>query len=67
MSDFTKEQVASNLVVAFYSALERRPGFLGKDKRIRNEPPPGLDMRNPSISPDEVFDVYQRFLKMMER
>jgi len=66
MSDMTKEHVASNLVVAFYSAVEPRPAFLGKDNRKRNEPPAGLDMRNPSISPDEVFDVYKRFLKLID-
>ena len=65
MDDKTKELTASNLVVAFYSAVEPRPAFLGKNKRKADEPVDGLDMRNPSISPDEVYDVYKRFLKLL--
>lgn len=63
----TKEEVASNLVIAFYSAIEPRPPYFGKERRKKNDPPEGLDMRNPSISPDEVFDVYKRFLKMIDQ
>ncbi len=65
MDDQSKELIASNLVVAFYSAVEPRPPYLGKDKRKKNDPPAGLDMRNPSILPEEVFDVYKRFLKLI--
>lgn len=63
--DEAKELIASNLVVAFYSAVEPRPAFLGKNKRKNDQPVTGLDMRNPSISPDEVYDVYKRFLKLI--
>lgn len=66
MSDSSQENIASNLVIAFYSAVEPRPAYLGKNKRKKEVPPSGLDMRNPSISPDEVFEVYERFLKMLD-
>jgi len=66
MNDQSKEQIASNLVIAFYSAVEPRPSYLGKDKRRKDVPVSGLDMRNPSISPAEVFDVYKKFLNMLE-
>lgn len=67
MDDKTKSQVASNLVIAFYSAVEPLPAFLGKDNRKKDVGPTGLDLRNPSISPAEVFDVYKKFLEMLER
>ncbi len=65
MDDETKRLVASNLVVAFYSAVEPRPAFIGDDRRKKDHEVTGLDMRNPSISPAEVFDVYQRLLAMI--
>jgi hypothetical protein len=58
--------IASNLTVAFYSAVERMPAYLGEDRRHAAKPPAGLDMRNPAISPDDVFNVYHRFVKMLE-
>lgn len=66
MNESSKENNASNLVVAFYSAVEARPSYLGKNNRKKDEPVSGLDMRNPSITPDEVFDLYKRFLKMLD-
>jgi hypothetical protein len=61
----SKELIASNLVIAFYSAVEPLPAYLGEERRMRNKPLEGLDMRNPSISPGEVFEVYHRFLQML--
>ncbi len=61
------ETVASNLTLAFYSAVERLPPYLGENRRRDAQPPAGLDMRNPSISADDVFDVYQRFTRMLEQ
>lgn len=60
------ELIASNLTTAFFSAVEPLPAFLGEERRTRETRPEGLDMRNPSISPGDVFDVYQRFLKMLD-
>ncbi len=66
MNDPSHEKIASNLVIAFYSAVEPRPAYLGKEKRKKDVPVSGLDMRNPSISPAEVFDVYKKFLAMLD-
>ena len=65
MDDHKKELIASNLTIAFFSAVEPHPAYLGKEKRRKDKPVDGLDMRNPSISPDEVFEVYTRFLKRL--
>jgi hypothetical protein len=67
MDENTKNMVACNLVIAFYSAVEPLPAFLGQNRRKSDAGPSGLDMRNPSISPDEIFDVYKRFLAMIEK
>jgi hypothetical protein len=58
MVEKSNELLASNLVIAFYSAVEPR-----RRKDVR---PEGLDLRIPSISADEVFDVYKRFLNLVE-
>lgn len=66
MDNNTKGLTASNLAIAFYSAVEPRPAYLGKERRRKDTEISGLDMRNPSISPAEVFDVYRRFLAMLK-
>jgi hypothetical protein len=67
MNEKEKELVASNLVIAFYSAVEPRPPYFGPEKRRRAKPIEGLDLRNPSISPAEVLDTYRHFLKLLEK
>ena len=66
MNNSSTENLAASLTNAFYSAVERRPSFLGKDRRLNEVPQQGLDMRNPAISPDEVLDVYKRFLTLLQ-
>jgi len=66
MDNNTKGLTASNLVIAFYSAVEPRPPYLGKERRRKEVEVSGLDMRNPSISPAEVYEVYMGFLAMLK-
>lgn len=66
MDEHDKDVIASNLTVAFFSAVEPLPAFLGKERRRRVKPPEGLDMRNPSIAPGDVFEVYRRFRCMLD-
>jgi hypothetical protein len=65
MNEKSKEIVASNLTAAFYSGLERRIPYFGEERRtIPNSPI--QDDRIPSLSIEEVFHVYTRFLTMLE-
>ena len=63
MDHNTRAIVASNLVSAFYSAVERREPFFGEERGLGDKSTRGLDMRNPSISPDEVLKVYEMFFE----
>jgi hypothetical protein len=66
MDERTKDIIASNLVTAFYSAVERRAVDLGEEQGKTEIGTVGVDMRlHPSISPEEVFEVYKTFLKMI--
>lgn len=67
MDNDLKRLAASNLAIAFYTAVEPRPAYLGKERRSKQVEVPGLDMRNPSISPGEVFEVYRRFLALLNK
>jgi hypothetical protein len=64
MDDKTRHLTASNLTIAFYGGQARREAFLGEDRRTTfyslNE-----ENRVPTVSPKEVFSVYQRFLAML--
>jgi len=67
MDEKTKHLVASALVSAYYAGHDRRQGFLGEDRRTSDATPEHVrDYRSPTITPGEVFGVYQRFLKMMD-
>lgn len=67
MDEHDNDLIASNLTVAFFSAVEPLPAFLGKERRKRMKPPEGLDMRNPSVAPSDVFEVYQRFKDLLAK
>ncbi|MBK8809269.1 MAG: hypothetical protein IPN69_00850 [Acidobacteria bacterium] len=58
------EIIASNLTQAFYAGQIRREAFLGEDRRTTLYTP-NEDNRLPTVSPREVFAVYQRMLKML--
>ena len=63
-----KEIIASNLAIAFYSAQDPRPAYLGKERRKGKTPQELVrDLRSPSITPSEVYEVYERFLRMLEK
>jgi len=67
MDEKTKHLVASGLVNAYYIGSERRQGFLGEDRRSTEPASEELrNLRSPTITPGEVFTVYQSFLKMMD-
>lgn len=64
----TKELVASALVNAYYAGQERRQGFLGTDRRESETiPEETRNFRSPTITPCEVFEVYERFLEMLDQ
>lgn len=64
MDEKTKELIASNLTAAFYAGVERRVPYFGEERRSIAHSPMGDD-RIPSLSPNEVFHVYSRFLAML--
>jgi hypothetical protein len=64
MDEKTKEIVASNLTSAFYAGVERRVPYFGEEKRTIAHSPMGDD-RIPSLSLNEVFHVYSRFVSML--
>jgi hypothetical protein len=64
MDEKTKEIVASNLTAAFYAGVERRVPYFGEERRSITGSPMGDD-RIPSLSLNEVFHVYSRFLSML--
>ncbi len=65
MDEKAKEIIASNLTAAFYAGVERRVPYFGEERRSIALSPMGDD-RIPSLSPDEVFHVYSRFVSMLE-
>jgi hypothetical protein len=65
MNEKTKEIVASNLTTAFYAGLERRIPYFGEERRSIPTSPM-QDDRIPSLSIEEVFHVYSRFLYLLE-
>ena len=68
MNRDTKETVAGALVNAYYAGQERRQGFLGTDRREdESTPDETRNFRSPTITPGEVFDVYERFLEMLSQ
>ena len=68
MDDNTKNLVASSLVNAYYSCQEPRSGFLGEDRRTEETTPEGVrNFRSLSITPGEVFEVWQSFVKMLDK
>jgi hypothetical protein len=65
MDEKHKELVASNLTAAFYAGVERRVPYFGEERRSIADSPVGDD-RIPSLSLNEVFHVYSRFLLMLD-
>ena len=67
MDNNTKPLVASALVNAYYAGQEPRQGYLGDDRRESESTPEDIrNLRSPTITPGEVYEVYQRFLKMID-
>ena len=65
MDKNTKYLVASNLTAAFYNGIERREPFFGEERRSTPYSPKE-DNRVPNLSVKEVFEVYSRFLAMLD-
>ncbi|MBI3654287.1 MAG: hypothetical protein HY231_24935 [Acidobacteria bacterium] len=65
MNEKNKELVASNLTMAFYAGLEPRIPYFGEERRTVPYSPMEDD-RIPSLSVEEVFHVYTRFLRLLE-
>ena len=63
--DEIRHLIASNLTAAFYTGTERRRPYFGEERR-KIAHSPIQDGRLPSLSPEEVFYVYRRFLSMLE-
>ena len=59
------ELIASNLTLAFYTAQIPREPYFGDDKRTKFYSPDD-ENRVPTVSPKEVYSVYNKFLKMLE-
>jgi hypothetical protein len=67
MDKETKEIVASNLTLAFYTNAERRVGYLGVERRTAEQLAEGQrDYRQGSVTPNEVYETYERILRMLE-
>jgi hypothetical protein len=65
MKDDENKIIASQLTAAFYAGLERRIPYFGEERRaIPNSPLE--DDRIPSLSIEEVFHVYRRFIGLLE-
>jgi hypothetical protein len=64
MDEKNREIIASNLTAAFYAGVERRVPYFGEERRSILNSPMGDD-RIPSLSPNEVFHVYSRFLHLL--
>ena len=65
MSD--KEIIASNLTIAFYSGQQPRQAYLGEEKRRENALAEGQrDFRQGTITPQEVYQVFEQFLSKLE-
>ena len=61
MDEQTKHLIACNLTAAFYAGAERREPYFGEERRAIPYSPKD-DNRVPSLSIDEVYHVYSRFL-----
>ena len=68
MSEKSNEIIASNLTIAFYSGQEKRQPFLGEDRRRNQEMPEGQrNFRQGTITPGEVYEVFERFLAELDK
>ncbi|QQS40531.1 MAG: hypothetical protein IPM63_14340 [Acidobacteriota bacterium] len=63
----SKESIAARLTHAFYANAERRPGYLGPERRSAEDLAEGLpDHRQGTVTPGEVYKTFKRFLAMLE-
>ncbi len=67
MDKESKEIVASNLTLAFYTNAERRVGYLGPERRTAEQLAEGQrDFRQGSVTPTEVYGTYKKILSMID-
>jgi hypothetical protein len=65
MDDDIKHLIASNLTAAFYQGTERREPYFGEERRAMPYSSKE-DNRKPTLSIDEVYYVYSRFLMKLD-
>ncbi|REJ75950.1 MAG: hypothetical protein DWQ47_09985 [Acidobacteria bacterium] len=66
MDKESKESIAARLTHAFYANAERRPGYLGPERRSAEDLAEGQrDYRQGTVTPGEVYETYKRFLSML--
>jgi hypothetical protein len=65
MGKYTKYLIASNLTAAFYAGTERREPYFGEERRTIPYSSKD-DNRVPSLSIEEVYYVYSRFLSKLD-
>lgn len=62
----SKESIAARLTNAYYANAERRPGYLGPERRSAEELSEGQrDFRQGTVTPGEVYETYKKFLAML--
>jgi hypothetical protein len=68
MDENTKLIVASNLTAAFYSGAERRPSYVGPERRKldKGADKQGRNMRDATLTPHEVFSVFSDLLQSLK-
>ena len=66
MDNESKEAIAARLTHAFYANAERRPGYLGPERRSADKLVEGQrDFRQGTVTPAEVYETYKKFLAML--
>ena len=66
MDKESKEAIAARLTHAFYANAERRPGYLGPERRTAEQLSEGQrDFRQGTVTPGEVYETFKKFLSML--
>jgi len=67
MEKESKEAIAARLTHAFYANAERRPGYLGPERRSQEQLAEGQrDFRQGTVTPGEVYETFRKFLSMLD-
>ncbi len=67
MDKESKESIAARLTHAFYANAERRPAYLGPERRSADQLREGQpDFRKGTVTPSEVYETYKSFLRLLD-